>query len=211
VETCISAPPLHSHFTAHPSLPTSVRTCIFFVVERDLRPSPCADLTECQSDAVHRGLLCFTLSSMSVTARFLAFLLASTCSRFARRLQVGVAMSRLYTTADAFSLFLTFRATLSSRAPGNSFKPRHCRRSASSSRSIDRNRSTSLVQRRFTQTVGDSLLFSDGENMHFRSTASTAHHFNAHPALPTSVRTCIFFVVERDLRPSPCADLTERQ
>jgi hypothetical protein len=32
-----------------------------FVVERDLRPSPCADLTECKNDAIHRRLLLCTV------------------------------------------------------------------------------------------------------------------------------------------------------
>jgi hypothetical protein len=119
---------------------------------------------------------CFALSSMSVTARFLAFLFASPCSRFARRAPSWRRpMSRLYTTADAFFLFLTFRATLSSRASGNSFKRRHCRRFFFS-RSIDRSIELCVVSFNVAphKMSASSVAFSDSENMHFRSTASTA-------------------------------------
>jgi hypothetical protein len=140
--------------------------------------------------------LCFTLSSMSVTARFFPSSSLPHAVDLPAVLQVGVAnVKTLHHSRRLFSLFLTFRATLSSRAPGNSFKPRHCRRSASSSRSIDRSIELCVV----SFSVAPHKL-SASSLAYFRQwktciSASTAHsHFTAHPSLPTSVRTCIFFL-----------------
>jgi hypothetical protein len=81
---------------------------------------------------------------MSVTARFLAFLFAchmqSSCPPCSQVASQNV--NTLHQSRRLFSVSLTFGATLSSPASGNSFKRRHCGRSASSSPSIHRSTST---------------------------------------------------------------------
>jgi hypothetical protein len=68
VKTSISAPPLPPPFPIHCSFcATNVRSNMyfFFFLSSSTRPrngpSPCADLTECQNDAVHRRLLHYTV------------------------------------------------------------------------------------------------------------------------------------------------------
>jgi hypothetical protein len=59
---------------------------------------------------------CFTLPSMSVTARFLAFLFACPMQTICRRAPSWRSpASRLYTTADAFSLSDISRNTIKPR------------------------------------------------------------------------------------------------
>jgi hypothetical protein len=123
------------------------------------RPSPCADLAECNSHAVHRELLLYTVINVSdCTLSCLPFCLPHAADLPAV-LQLGVAKCQDFTPQPTPFLSLTFGATLSSRAPGNSFKRRHCGRSAASSPSIGRSsidRTLRLnFQRRSTQNVGD--------------------------------------------------------
>jgi hypothetical protein len=167
VETCTSPPPLPPPFKIHcsPCAPTSVRTCIFlFFSRRRTRPrtgpSPCADLTECQNDAVHRPQVALPQTPSNVV-----------------------------TVHGPFHLL---------------------------HRSIDRSIDRTLrrnFQRRSTQNVGELTgHLSNGGNMHFRSTASTALQNSLLTLRPRRPFERVFFfffvVVERDLGPDRHLALT---
>jgi hypothetical protein len=144
---------------------------------------------------------CFALSSMSVTARFLAFLFVYPMKSICRRARSWRSpTSRLYTTADAIFLCDISRNTIKSRFRKLLIR-RYSGHSASSSPSIDRSNfppqvSTSL----HTNCRRARQLLSDSENIHFRSTAflnSLLTLSSRRPFLPV----LFSFVVERDLRP----------
>jgi hypothetical protein len=125
--------------------------------------------------------LCFTLSSMSVTARFFPSSWLPHAVDLPAVLQVGVAQCQDFTPQPTPFLSLSdiSRNTVKSRS-------RKLLQTSSLSTvgfffSIDRSIDESIELCVVSFSVAphklsaSSLAFSDGENMHFRSTASTAH------------------------------------
>jgi hypothetical protein len=145
---------------------------------------------------------CIPLSSMSLTARFLAFLFVYTMKSICRRARSWRSpTSRLHTTVDAFSLTDSSRKTIKSRfrklLQTSSLWTVRFFFSISIDRSIHRSIERSLrrkFQRRSTQNVADlSGLFPTVKTCVSDPPLPPPSQFTAHPALATSVRTCIFF------------------
>jgi hypothetical protein len=182
------------------------RVFFFVVVERDLRPDRHLALTwrNVKMTPFTAGF-CFALSSMSVTARFLAFLFASHAVDLPAVLQVGVAQCQDFTPQPtpflSFWHFAQHYQVALPETPSNVVTvdgPLLLLHRSIIDRSIDRTLRRKF-QRRSTQNVGEL----SGFFRRWKHAFPPLHRhsqFTAHPALPTSVRTCIFFVVERDLR-----------
>jgi hypothetical protein len=216
VKTCTSAPPLPPPFSIHcsPCAP-DVRSNVyfFFFCRRRTRPHTVISRSLHKMTALN-GACHFHLSPVSASSPWLRCLFVSG-SRFAREAPTWLRRRlRPFTKADcistrsfASSLSLTLRATLSSRVPETR---RNVVMSAAFSidRTLRRKFSTSLI----TKCRRAQCLCSDGEDMEFHLTASTAsrrsqrHFFSLHQMRYRRPFERVLFVVEQDLRPSPRAD-----
>jgi hypothetical protein len=211
VKTCNTAPPLPPRFPIHCSLFASdVRSNLYFCLTSNTEPSPCADLTDCQNDAVHCGHLYTVINVSDCTPSCLPLRLPHAVDLPAV-FQVRVAQCSDFRPQPTPILSLTIDATLSSRASGNSFKRRHSRRSASSSRSIDRTLRRQF-QRRSTQNVGElSGFFPTVKTCISAPPLPLPFSIHCSPCaldVRSNVYFSFFVVVERDLRPDRHLALT---